>query len=112
MSLPQRFKPGGPGGPGRGAGVKNRLSRRVVEDIYADWMEGGAAAIKITRMEQPATYFKIIAGLLPKEVLLGTAVSDYDDATLERLAEDLVRQIEQQEPMKLIEAKAVEHEEH
>jgi hypothetical protein len=38
------------------------------------------------------------------------AVSEYDDATLERLAEELTRQLEQQEeePMKLIEAKAVE----
>jgi hypothetical protein len=105
-----KFAKGGPGGPGRGVGVKNRLTRKILEDLHAEWEEGGRAAMRIARIEDPVAFVKICTSLLPRELLVGNAVSEFDDAALEQLAEHLMREIEQEknQPMKLIEAKAVE----
>ena len=61
------FQKGHPGGPGR-KGVRNRLSTALLEALAADFEEFGAEAVKITRVERPAEYLKIVAGILPKEL--------------------------------------------
>src|SRR5262245_49646000 len=106
-----KFQPGNPYGRmgGRPVGAKSRLRSDFLNALAEDFAEHGKGVIRIARIEDPIQYLKVIAGLMPRELLMGTAVSDYDDETLERLAERLRREIEQeQEPMKLIEAKAVD----
>jgi ATP-dependent DNA ligase len=39
----------------------------VLEDLLADWAEGGAAAVKMMRVERPAEYVRVMCSILPKE---------------------------------------------
>ena len=62
-SLP-RWQPG----MGRLAGTRDKLTRSVLETILADWREFGAGALERVREEDPSTYVRVIASLLPKDV--------------------------------------------
>jgi hypothetical protein len=61
-----------PGGGGRPAGVRNRFSHAFMSDFLADWEKYGASAIKSVRMTDPATYLRVGATILPKEMVLET----------------------------------------
>ena len=39
----------------------------MLEDLLADWAEGGAAAVKMMRVERPAEYVRAMCSILPKE---------------------------------------------
>jgi hypothetical protein len=51
----------------------------------ADWAEGGAAAIKMMRVERPAEYVRVMVSILPKELILDQGMSDFDDDALDEL---------------------------
>jgi hypothetical protein len=73
-----------------------------------EWEAHGAEALKILRLERPGEFVKVVAGLLPRELLLeqSTAVADLDDADLDALIEQPQRHVlEQRQPIKLIESK-------
>jgi hypothetical protein len=72
-------------GSGRPKGSRNKLCRAVLEDLLADWAEGGAAAIKMMRIERPAEYVRVMASILPKELILDQGMSDFDDDALDEL---------------------------
>ena len=42
----------------------------MIQDIAADWAIGGAETIARVRMTDPATYFRVVASILPKDVLV------------------------------------------
>ena len=63
-----RFRKGNKGGPGRPAGTRNKLSEDFVTALFTDFEANGAAAIKSAREENPATYLRLVAGLVPKEL--------------------------------------------
>ena len=69
---------------GRKPGSRNKLCRAVLEDLMADWAEGGAAAIKIMRIENPSGYCKMMGSILPKELIF-----DQGDAELDHMIEML-----------------------
>jgi hypothetical protein len=67
-----RFKPGQSGNPGgKAAGARNRVTAAFLHKLAADFEEHGQQAIERCRLEDPAAYVKVVAGLLPKEVDLG-----------------------------------------
>jgi hypothetical protein len=70
---------------GRKPGSRNKLCRAVLEDLMADWAEGGAAAIKMMRVERPAEYVRVMCSILPKELILESGMSDFDDDALDEL---------------------------
>jgi hypothetical protein len=71
---------------GRKPGSRNKLCRAVLEDLMADWAEGGAAAIKMMRMENPAAYVKVMCSILPKELLFETnTITELDDSELDHM---------------------------
>ena len=70
---------------GRKPGSRNKLCRAVLEDLMADWAEGGAAAIKMMRIEQPAAYVRVMCSILPKELIFESGMSDFDDDALDEL---------------------------
>jgi hypothetical protein len=72
-------------GAGRPKGSRNKLCRRVLEDLLADWAEGGAAAIKMMRIERPAEYVRVMCSILPKELIFDQGMSDFDDDALDEL---------------------------
>ena len=59
---------------------------RLLEDLFADWQEGGAAAIKMMRIERPAEYVRVMCSILPKEMLFETgSVSELADDELDQM---------------------------
>jgi hypothetical protein len=76
-----RFLPGNTGGTGRPKGSRNKLGEAFIQDVYADWVEHGVAAIVQVRQERPHEYLKVVAGMLPKELKI-TNESDLSDEQL------------------------------
>jgi hypothetical protein len=75
---------GGKGG--RPLGSRTKLCKRLLEDLFADWQEGGIAAIRMMRMENPSAYCKMMASILPKELLFETgSVSELGDDELDSM---------------------------
>jgi hypothetical protein len=84
-----RFQKGNNASNGKGGrplGSRNKLCRAVLEDLLADWAEGGQAAIKMMRMERPAEYVRAMCSILPKELIFeNSAVTELDDDELDRM---------------------------
>jgi hypothetical protein len=64
-----RFLTGNNGG-GRKRGARNRLSEAFLEDLQALWERQGEAVLERAARENPVAMTKIIAGILPREVLV------------------------------------------
>ena len=65
-----QFQVGHPGGPGRPKGSKNKLSESFLRALANDFEKHGEGAIERVRESHPGEYLSIIAGLMPKELLL------------------------------------------
>lgn len=71
-----QYKVGCPGGPGRPKGSKNKLSENFLRALANDFEEHGEGAITTVRESHPGEYLRIIAGLMPKELLLEVSHDD------------------------------------
>jgi hypothetical protein len=67
-----RFKPGHLARGGRRKGSRDRISTALLESIAKDFELHGDEAVKLTRMERPAEYLKIVASPLPRELEVTT----------------------------------------
>ena len=82
------FKPGQSGNPlGRPKGSRSKLGEDFVSALYADFQSNGVSAIERVRTEKPEHYLKVIASLMPKEMVVST--DPIQDATDEELGEML-----------------------
>lgn len=79
-----RFLPGNSGFSGRPKGSRNRLGEQFLSDLQADWEEHGAKAIEETRIQKPAEYVKVVASLLPKEMVVTTATDGMTESQMEQ----------------------------
>lgn len=70
MSKDTQFKPGNPGGPGRPLGSKNRLSEYFLFELADHFERYGKEAIVRVFEDRPGEYLRIIASLIPKELIL------------------------------------------
>jgi hypothetical protein len=92
-----RFKTGNIGG-GRPKGSRNKLSDVLLSVIVDDFVEYGADAVARLRERDPATYLRLVASLVPRELILQReeqAVSDYvalTDAEVVEMLENQKRQ--------------------
>lgn len=80
-----RFLTGNSGG-GRPKGSRNRLTGLLMGAIVDDFAAHGATAIARLRETDPATYLRMIAALVPRELILqreAQPVPDYADLTEE-----------------------------
>jgi len=50
--------------------VRNKFSEEFVTDFMADWQEHGTSVLAQVRMNDPATYLRVAAVLVPKEMRL------------------------------------------
>lgn len=91
-----RFLTGNIGG-GRPKGSRNKLSDVLLSVIVDDFAEYGADAVARLRERDPATYLRLVASLVPRELILQReeqAVPDYaelTDAEVVELLEDQKR---------------------
>ena len=92
-----RWKPGQSGNSaGRPIGSRSKFSEAMVADFAADWNEHGAGVLERVRMTDPATYLRVAAVLVPKE--LNVAVEqktpgglDVDEWQILRRVVDLIK---------------------
>lgn len=81
-----RFKPGNPGRP---KGSRNKLGEAFVEALQQDFETHGVDAIEKVRTEKPDQYLKVIAQVIPKEII--HKVEDYDEYDDDTLAAEFLR---------------------
>ncbi len=63
------FTPGVSGNPkGRPKGSRNKFSETFLSNLCEDFEEHGAAAIQRVRLNDPSTYMRVCAALIPKEM--------------------------------------------
>jgi len=54
------------GGPGRKVGSRNKLSEQFIADLRSDWEQHGRAVLETVRRNDPSTYLRVIAALVPR----------------------------------------------
>lgn len=82
-SVETQFKPGQSGNPGgRPVGARVRVTVAFLNALADDFEKHGAKAIERTREEEPGTYMKVCAGLLPKQVEQMNPLEELNDAQL------------------------------
>jgi hypothetical protein len=97
-----RFQTGNTGG-GRPRGARNKLGEAFLEDLRDAWNERGATALARCAEEEPGTFCKIIASLLPRTVDINLAIDVADfstrfQAALAMLGNEAPRQIRKRLP--------------
>jgi hypothetical protein len=87
------FQPGQSGNPtGRRKGSRNKLTEHMLATIADDFAEHGADTLATLRKSDPAAYFKIVASLIPRELVLQRERDpNYADMSPEELAEEFER---------------------
>jgi hypothetical protein len=63
-----KFETGHPGGPGRPKGARNKLGELFLTALFADFEKHGVKTLETVRRDDPSTYIKTVANLLPREV--------------------------------------------
>jgi hypothetical protein len=103
------FEPGQIANPaGRPLGARNRLNKALIEDLYAEWKEGGRDALRIMRIEEPAQFVKSALATLPRELLIEGVASELSDDEIDAQIIWLREQLAKSKEPLLIEAKAAD----
>lgn len=84
-------KSGNPGGKPKNA--RNRITVRFLEELAEDFEEHGREVIDSVRMNDPASYLRLVAQLVPKEIEVKRPLEGLSDDELAEIAEELRSQI-------------------
>lgn len=60
----------GPGSPGRPKGAKNKLQEAFWTDFAETWADKGKAALEAVADNDPATFVRVAASVMPKDLNL------------------------------------------
>jgi hypothetical protein len=107
-----RFAPGYSGNPGGSPEATRRaFNKRFLLDLAEDWQQHGREVFKRVRRESPASYLKVCAMLVPKEVKLEhstSAIKAMTDEQIEQAIEAIQNMLAAQagEAAKVIEGTA------
>ena len=52
------------------AGARNKLQAKVFESLLKEWEGYGDEVLRIVRMEKPDVWLKVVASILPRELLV------------------------------------------
>ena len=87
-----RFKTGNNGG-GRPKGARNKLTDLLLNAVADDFSEFGRGALCTLRQDDPATYLRLVASLVPRGLLLQRELEpDFGDMSIGEL-EDKIREV-------------------
>lgn len=81
-----RFQPGSNGRP---KASRDRLTRRFIDELAADFEANGREAIVAVRESDPASYLRVVASLAPKELEITRPEDGLSDEQLEAVIETL-----------------------
>jgi hypothetical protein len=65
------------GNPGRPKGSKNKITVAYLNAIAEDFRKHGKQVIETVRVKQPDVYLRLVAQLVPKDVVLETEVQHF-----------------------------------
>ena len=65
---PTQWKPGQSGNPAGKPKGRQHLENQFLADLAADWEDNGREAIRLARIDDPTSYVKVVASLMPKKV--------------------------------------------
>ncbi len=87
----KKFEPGNSyaqnGLGGRPKGSRNKLTQKVIEDVWAHWRDHGIEALHTTYIEKPAEYVRAVLSILPKEFVFENVMADLDDNQIDEVLE-------------------------
>jgi hypothetical protein len=63
-----KFEKGWKGGPGRPVGSRHKIAESFLSALHKHFDEHGVDAIERVCRDDPSTYVRTVAGLLPKEL--------------------------------------------
>jgi len=106
------FQPGHNIRGGRPAGVRNKLHTAFLADLLDEWQKHGRGVVSILRTRHPVEFAKIVAGTLPKEFVVESALDDLSDNDLDELIANIKRRLleARKEKVALPEPRIIEHE--
>lgn len=85
-----RLLPGHTANPaGRPKGVRHRLSKNFLFDIAQHWQEEGGDILKRVTREDPATVLRVVASLVPRELITKMEIGDEDNSLRDITPDDL-----------------------
>ena len=95
---PFKWKPGVSANPkGRPKGSRSKFAEVFLKDFLADWEANGPDVIQNCRLEDPATYLRVAASILPKELnikegesVLETLLEQFGDKQLDEFIAGLI----------------------
>jgi hypothetical protein len=73
-----RYLKGIPGGPGRPAGSRNKLTEDFLRDLQADWERHGKDILSIVRKSSPQIYFQCMVKLAQVHSVELGPTADYE----------------------------------
>jgi hypothetical protein len=86
-----RFLPGNSGFGGRPKGSRNKLNEAFLEAFYGAWDRFGAQALIDVAKDDPSTFVRVAASLLPKEYKVESVTSELTDEQLDQRLKQLAR---------------------
>lgn len=75
--LAPKWKPGESANPaGRPRGSRSKLSEKFLKDLHDSWEKIGVSAIERMARDAPGDYVRVVASLVPRELLVTTGSMD------------------------------------
>jgi hypothetical protein len=91
-NLKKPWKPGQSGNPnGRPKGSRGKLCEDFLRDFHEAWEMHGAFALREVAKDDPSTFVRVAASLLPKEYKVESVTSELTDEQLDQRLKQLAR---------------------
>jgi hypothetical protein len=91
------FKPGESGNPGgMPVGIRSNLNKKFLVALSQEFEKSGSEAIERVAKEDPATFIKVLAAILPKEMEIRRPLDDMTDEQLRASVDALQRYLSAQ----------------